>query len=155
MEMNTKKIVLAAAGIVAALSLAACSSNNNSTKNSSTTTSSSKSVADKVKEVAGVGTVTNTPTTLADFTATVKAAGYTIIPGTDNEGNQISGAAKESDGSFFVNVKVDNHKGTIKYTTDYYLISFDDLGISDSTSAIYGSNGNAMNSDWIKNHESN
>jgi hypothetical protein len=137
-----KKAPAVFATTLAALTLAACGNGNNnanaksgSSEQTSTDKSSSENIADKAKDALGAGEVTNTPETLADFTATVKAAGYTIIPGTDNEGNQISGAAKESDGSYFVNVSVDNHDGSIDYHTSW-AVNFSDINFSDGYSRL-------------------
>jgi predicted small secreted protein len=123
---------------LASFSLAACSNNNSQKSGGGTAAQSSKSIADKAKNAVGVGTVSDHPTNLADFTATVKAAGYEIISGTDSDGNQISGATKDSDGMFYVNVKVGNEKGHIVSDTENWLVSFhtDNVDISDGGTAL-------------------
>lgn len=118
--------------VLAALVLAGCSSNSSSSGTTNGNGDSSKASSSQV----ATGTVTNTPTTLADFTATVKASGYTIISGQTPGGGQVSGSTTLDNGHFFANVEVDGYKGTVSWGNSTFLIVFDDLRINDGGSEL-------------------
>lgn len=143
---NIKKVVFGTVvTAMAALTLAACGNTNASATKNSSDTSPKTSQQEKNPTSAtpegsnANGNITNTPTTITQFEDTVEAAGFTIIPGTDNDGKQISGAAKEDDGSFYTNVEVGNYDGTVSYSDDTWLVNSSDGKVnSGNSSSITG-----------------
>ena len=147
---KVKKINVGLVAVFSIFVLTACGSNkasNSGTSNLQTAKSSGKTKNNST------GTVTNTPTTLADFTATVKAAGYTIVSGQDPYLNNISGSVEmasnagkqdnnpntkdETEKMYYANitVRVSNHtsNGSIAYYIGSkfpWMVSFDDDSIN-------------------------
>ena len=142
-----KSVAMGVVSMLAVMTLAACSSNNSTSK-------SGGASSDKVSQSSSVqqnGNVTNTPTTLADFVATVKGAGYEIISGTNvspsGDGSSISGAVKESDGSFFANVENDGIKGHVTFISGTWEY------LSQDSSIQSGASSNIPSASWVKSQE--
>jgi outer membrane murein-binding lipoprotein Lpp len=124
-----KNVTIFGITALATLTLAGCANSSSGSNGSSNTNGSM--VAKSSQAITNVYSAL--PKTLDEFTSDVKAAGFQIIPGRDYYGMPISGATKDSDGNFYVNVKVDNNIGTISIDPNgngAFIVNFLNLGVA-------------------------